>query len=58
MLAQCVARVHSIEIVRLLGEAARETLEKLGYRNVEYQDGYSGWPDAAPFDAIARRQGA
>lgn len=54
VLAQCVARVHSIEIVRPLGEAARETLEKLGYRNVEVRigDGYKGWPDAAPFDAI------
>lgn len=54
VLAHCVAKVHSIEIVRPLGEQARTLLAALGYRNVEVRigDGYKGWPDAAPFDAI------
>jgi protein-L-isoaspartate(D-aspartate) O-methyltransferase len=54
VLAQCAATVHSIEIVRPLGEQARTLLAALGYRNVEVRigDGYKGWPEAAPFDAI------
>ncbi len=54
VIAPCVSRVYSIEIVRTLGERARATLESLGVRNVEVRvgDGYKGWPEAAPFDAI------
>ena len=54
VLAQCVAKVYSIEIVAPLGERARAVLAELGYRNVEVRigDGYKGWPEAAPFDAI------
>jgi protein-L-isoaspartate(D-aspartate) O-methyltransferase len=54
ILAQCAARVSSIEIVRPLGEQARTVLAELGYRNVQVRigDGYKGWPEAAPFDAI------
>lgn len=54
VLAECVARVYSIEIVASLGERARALLADLGYRNIEVRigDGYAGWPDAAPFDAI------
>ena len=54
VLAECVAKVYTIEIVAPLGERARETLKGLGYRNVELRigDGYKGWPEAAPFDAI------
>ena len=54
VLAQCAARVYTIEIVRPLGENARKVLADLGYANVEVRigDGYKGWPDAAPFDAI------
>jgi protein-L-isoaspartate(D-aspartate) O-methyltransferase len=54
VLAECVAKVYSIEIVAPLGERAREVLKELGYRNVEVRigDGYKGWPDAAPFDGI------
>jgi protein-L-isoaspartate(D-aspartate) O-methyltransferase len=54
ILAQCVARVHTIEIVRPLGEHARKVLADLGYANIDVRigDGYKGWPDAAPFDAI------
>ena len=54
VLAQCAARVYSIEIVQPLGENARQALSDLGYGNVEVRigDGYKGWPEAAPFDAI------
>jgi len=54
VLAQCVARVYTIEIVRPLGERARTVLAELGYGNIDVRigDGYKGWPDAAPFDAI------
>ncbi len=54
VLAECVAQVYTIEIVRALGERATELLATLGYRNVEVRigDGYLGWPEAAPFDAI------
>jgi protein-L-isoaspartate(D-aspartate) O-methyltransferase len=54
VLAHCVARVFTIEIVRALGERAAALLSELGYRNVEVRigDGYLGWPDAAPFDRI------
>ncbi|HWA38862.1 MAG TPA: protein-L-isoaspartate(D-aspartate) O-methyltransferase [Burkholderiales bacterium] len=54
VLAEIASRVYSIEIVPALGEAARKRLEELGYRNIEIRigDGYRGWPDKAPFDAI------
>jgi protein-L-isoaspartate(D-aspartate) O-methyltransferase len=54
VLAECVAKVYTIEIVAPLGARAREVLNGLGYKNVEVRigDGYKGWPEAAPFDAI------
>ena len=54
VLAECVQRVHTIEIVAPLAERARALLSALGYRNDEVRtgDGYQGWPQAAPFDAI------
>jgi protein-L-isoaspartate(D-aspartate) O-methyltransferase len=54
VLAELVARVYTIEIVEPLGARARDLLHTLGYRNVEVRtgDGYHGWPEAAPFDAI------
>ncbi|MDX1518954.1 MAG: protein-L-isoaspartate(D-aspartate) O-methyltransferase [Gammaproteobacteria bacterium] len=54
VLAEIVNQVYTIEIVRPLGLRARETLQRLGYANIEVRigDGYHGWPDAAPFDAI------
>ncbi|MCC7461631.1 MAG: protein-L-isoaspartate(D-aspartate) O-methyltransferase [Gammaproteobacteria bacterium] len=54
VLAEIAAHVHTIEIIEMLGQRARHTLERLGYRNVTVRigDGYRGWPDAAPFDAI------
>jgi len=46
--------VYSIEIVRPLGEEARDRLNELGFKNVQVRigDGYAGWPEHAPFDAI------
>ena len=54
VLAELAAEVYTIEIVRSLGEAARKTLEGQGYTNsfLKIGDGYQGWPDKAPFDAI------
>lgn len=54
ILAQMGADVYTIEIVEPLAEMARQTLERLGYRNarVMHGDGYRGWPEHAPFDAI------
>jgi len=54
VLAECVAKVYTIEIVRPLGERAADLLRELGHANVDVRigDGYLGWPEAAPFDAI------
>ena len=54
VLAELVDAVYSIEIVPELADRARDTLADLGYANVEVQqgDGYAGWPQQAPFDAI------
>jgi protein-L-isoaspartate(D-aspartate) O-methyltransferase len=54
VLAEIVGRVYSIEIVPELAERSRRLLADLGYDNVEVRtgDGYRGWPDEAPFDAI------
>lgn len=54
VLAEIAARVYSIELVESLGRSAARRLEELGYGNVEVRigDGYKGWPEKAPFDAI------
>ena len=54
ILAQIVKRVYTIEIVPELGESARRRLEQLGYKNAEVRvgDGYYGWPEHGPYDAI------
>ncbi|HEX9185413.1 MAG TPA: protein-L-isoaspartate(D-aspartate) O-methyltransferase [Burkholderiales bacterium] len=54
MLAEIVGKVYTIELIAALGNAAAERLSALGYTNVEVRigDGYAGWPEAAPFDAI------
>jgi len=54
VLAEIAARVYTIEIVEPLAEEAAARLKRLGYANVEVRagDGYLGWPEAAPFDAI------
>jgi protein-L-isoaspartate(D-aspartate) O-methyltransferase len=54
VLAEIAGEVFTIEIVAPLGERARVDLKRLGYRNVHVRigDGYRGWPEQAPFDAI------
>ena len=54
VLAEICKEVYSIEIVRPLAEDARARLAGLGYKNVtvRHGDGYRGWPEQAPFDAI------
>jgi protein-L-isoaspartate(D-aspartate) O-methyltransferase len=54
VLGELVAKVYTIEIVEPLGRRSMKLLDELGYRNVQVRigDGYNGWPEAAPFDAI------
>ncbi len=54
VLAQTGCRVWTIEIFRALADQARDRLARLGYSNitVRHGDGYAGWPEEAPFDAI------
>jgi len=53
VLAELASEVYSIEIVEDLGIKAAETLERLGTGvHTRIGDGYKGWPEAAPFDAI------
>lgn len=60
VLAQLVRSVYTIEIVEPLALEARKRLARLGYRNVEVRagDGYKGWEEHAPFDAIMVTAGA
>jgi protein-L-isoaspartate(D-aspartate) O-methyltransferase len=52
--AEIAAEVYSIEIIKGLAESAAKRLKELGYRNVSVKaaDGYFGWKEKAPFDAI------
>lgn len=54
VLAELAREVYTIEIVRPLYERAEKTLRELNYRNVQvrFGDGYRGWPEEQPFDAI------
>jgi len=54
ILAELAAKVYTIEIVEPLGKRAAQTLQRLGYKNVQVKigDGYQGWPEYAPFDAV------
>jgi protein-L-isoaspartate(D-aspartate) O-methyltransferase len=54
VLAELVAEVFSIEIVEPLARQAQATLERVGYKQVHLKtgDGYQGWAEHAPFDAI------
>jgi protein-L-isoaspartate(D-aspartate) O-methyltransferase len=54
VLAELAAEVYSIEVVPSHAAAAAGVLHELGYTNVRLRsgDGYSGWQDAAPFDAV------
>ena len=54
VLARLVAEVYSIEIVEPLATRAAADLERLGFKNVKVKagDGFAGWKEAAPFDAV------
>jgi len=54
ILASLCTEVWSIEIVPPLGRAAASRLDRLGYANIAVRigDGFAGWPEHAPFDAI------
>jgi protein-L-isoaspartate(D-aspartate) O-methyltransferase len=54
ILAELAREVYTIEIVPALADSAKERLARLGYRrvHVRHGDGWAGWPEAAPFEAI------
>ncbi len=54
VLAEIVDEVYTIETVEALGKKAEKTLTGMGYKNIFYKigDGYHGWEEHAPFDAI------
>lgn len=54
ILGQLVKDVYSVEIHAPLGKRAAEVIKELGYKNIQTRvgDGYAGWPEAAPFDAV------
>ncbi len=54
VLAEIAKEVYTVEILEPLADSARARLEKLGYGNIDVKrgDGYKGWPEHAPFDAI------
>ena len=54
VLAELVKEVYTIEIIEPLAQRAEADLKRLSYTNVHMRsgDGYKGWPEAAPFDAI------
>lgn len=54
ILSQLCEQVYTVEYVSELAEMAKTRLEKLGYNNIEVRmgNGYEGWPEHAPYDAI------
>src|SRR5690554_3277565 len=60
VLSEIVDSVYSIEIIKELALSAKKLLDTLGYDNVivRWGDGYHGWPERAPFDAIMVTAGA
>jgi protein-L-isoaspartate(D-aspartate) O-methyltransferase len=54
VLAQLASQVYSVEIIEPLAQRASQTLQRLGYTNVHVKqgNGYEGWPEHAPYDAI------
>ncbi len=54
ILAEIIKEVYSIEIIKPLADSARSRLQEMGYQNVKVKcgDGYKGWPEYAPFEAI------
>ncbi len=60
VLAELCSKVYTVERIKGLAVRARETLDRLGYRNVAIKvyDGTYGWKEMAPFDAIMVTAGA
>lgn len=54
VLAELVDQVYTIEILEPLGLEAEQRLRDMGYENIHVRigDGYLGWPEEAPFDAV------
>ncbi len=54
ILAELAKEVYTIEIIETLANSSKELLLRLGYKNIHVKvgDGYLGWPEVAPFDAI------
>jgi protein-L-isoaspartate(D-aspartate) O-methyltransferase len=54
VLSRLVKQVYTIEIIPQLANSASQRLQRLGFKNVEVKnaDGYFGWEEHAPFDAI------
>jgi len=54
VLGEVAGEVYTVEIVEPLAREAAARLSRLGYRNVVTRagDGYAGWPERAPFDAV------
>jgi protein-L-isoaspartate(D-aspartate) O-methyltransferase len=54
ILAELAKEVYSIEIIETLASMAKNRLLELGYQNIKVKagDGYLGWPEVSPFDAI------
>jgi protein-L-isoaspartate(D-aspartate) O-methyltransferase len=54
ILSELTPKVYTIEIIRALAEQAQARFERLGYKTIQAKtgDGYYGWPEHAPFDAV------
>ncbi|MDF3048050.1 MAG: protein-L-isoaspartate O-methyltransferase [Candidatus Midichloriaceae bacterium] len=54
ILATLCKEVYTIEVIESLAEGAKKVFKELGYNNIHVRvgDGYEGWPEEAPFDAI------
>ena len=54
VLAEIAEKVYSIELIKSLSDNAKKVLEHLDYKNIKLKigDGYQGWKEYAPFDAI------
>lgn len=54
VLSKLCREVYTIEIIEPLAQQAQKVIKELGYSNIHIRigDGYEGWPEAAPFDAI------
>lgn len=54
VLAEIASEVYTVEIIEKLGRQAEKDLQDIGYENIHLKigDGYAGWEEHAPFDAI------